>query len=105
MTNKEKQKKFESFAQHLHDKININVVMLDSISRAHFFRSLKKTIRTFDEINSDTQSGAEVLDFQQFQALHGHSADNSRALFTGHVFPKEFTQTKKEESSVGIEEF
>ena len=100
---KEKQKNLTTVLNNRHGKININVVMIDSLSRAHFFRSLKKTVRTFDEINSDTQINAEVLDFQQFQALHGHSQENSHALFTGDVFPLHYTEAMKR--AVGTEKF
>ena len=99
----EKQKKLTRDLENRHGKININVVMIDSVSRAHFFRSLKKTVRTFDEINSDTQTNAEVLDFQQFQALHGHSPENAHALFTGNVFPLNYTTDMK--SAIGTEKF
>ena len=86
-------------------RLNINVVMIDSISRPHFYRSLKRTISTFNEINTDPKNDSEVLDFEQFQALHGHSAENSHAFFSGDVFPKNFTQLMKEEQPVGIKEF
>ena len=99
----QEQKKLTRGFKNRHGKININVVMIDSVSRAHFFRSLKKTVRTFDETNSDTQTNAEVLDFQLFQALHGHSPENAHALFTGNVFPLNYTTDMK--SAVGTEKF
>ena len=100
---KEKQKTLTTAFKHRHEKININVVLFDSVSRAHFFRSLKETVRTFDEINSDTNTDAEVLDFHQFQALHGHTIENTHALFTGDVFPENYTEGMKD--VIGTEKF
>ena len=84
-------------------KININLVMIDSVSRAHFYRSLQKTTKTLSEIN--LMSDTEVLDFEKYQAIHGHSMENSRVLFTGDVFPSNYTEDMKESTGVGIEAF
>jgi len=81
-------------------KININVVLLDSVSRAHFYRSLKETVETFKKIN--TISDTEILDFELFQALHGHTAENIHALFSGFLFPKNYTDDMRESSGIGI---
>lgn len=87
------------------DGVNINIVLFDSIARAHFYRSLKATINTFNEINSDPHSKTEVLDFKLFQALHGHSAENNHGLFTGHVFPSNISDSDREELATGIDYF
>ena len=84
-------------------KININLVMIDSVSRAHFYRSLQKTTKTLSEIN--LMSDTEVLDFEKYQAIHGHSMENSRALYTGEVFPTNYTEKTKKSMGVGIETF
>ncbi|XP_047141759.1 uncharacterized protein LOC124816454 [Hydra vulgaris] len=84
-------------------KININLVMLDSISRPHFYRSLQKTIKTINKINLESDS--EVLDFEMFQAVHGHTLENSRALFTGAPFPTNFTGKMQLNTGVGIKTF
>ena len=83
-------------------KLNINIVLLDSISRAHFHRSLPVVLQTFNEINS-RYSKAEVLDFELFQSVHGHSAENFHAFFTGKLLPENMTATKKEYANVGVE--
>ena len=83
--------------------ININIVMLDSVSRAHFYRSLHKTIATFKTLN--LMDHAEVLDFKLFQALHGHSAENAHGLFNGSVFPMNATNSDRESQPVGIDHF
>ena len=81
------------------NKININIVLLDSLSRSHFYRSLPKTIKMFEQINSDRKTSAEILDFELFQAVHGHTEQNLHALFTGNVFFE--NATKKERESIG----
>ncbi|XP_065663793.1 uncharacterized protein LOC124816454 [Hydra vulgaris] len=84
-------------------KININLVMLDSISRPHFYRSLQKTVKAMNKLNLESDS--EVLDFDMFQAVHGHTLENSRALFTGAPFPTNFTGKMQLNTGVGIKTF
>lgn len=70
--------------------ININVLLIDSIARAHFYRSLPRTIATFKKWRENPNAvPAKVFDFELFQALHGHTAENTQALFTGQLFPVE----------------
>ena len=82
--------------------ININIVLLDSLSRSHFYRSLPLLTDEFDRINLDSMSGGEVLDFTSFQSVHGHSAENAHALFTGKLFPNNITDQERERAYVGI---
>lgn len=82
-------------------KINVNVLWVDSLSRAHFYRTLPTVAETFSQINADKKSGAEVLDFELFQALDGHTGPNSHGLLTGKNFPKEWTKDQKENAEVG----
>lgn len=70
--------------------INVNVLLIDSIARAHFYRSLPRTVATFKKWRESPSSvPAKVFDFELFQALHGHTAENTHALFTGELFPIE----------------
>ncbi|EDO38892.1 predicted protein [Nematostella vectensis] len=73
----------------LRDKglVNVNILLLDSVSRAHFYRSLPKTIELFRswESRSD-RAPARVFDFELFQSVEGHTAENTHALFTGKMF-------------------
>ena len=85
------------------EKVNVNIVLLDSISRAHFYRSLPVVLKTFNDINSDVNSKAEVLDFELFQSVHGHSAENFHTFFTGKLLPKNMTTKEKEQANVGVE--
>lgn len=70
--------------------INVNVLLIDSIARAHFYRSLPRTVAAFKKWRESPSSiPAKVFDFELFQALHGHTAENTHALFTGELFPIE----------------
>jgi len=76
-------------------KININIVLLDSTSRSHFYRSLPKTLQLIEKINSDPTNAAEILDFELFQAVNGHTNQNLYALFTGKRFSENATTAEK----------
>ena len=68
--------------------INVNVLLIDSVARAHFYRSLPRTVATFKKWRESPNTvPAKVFDFELFQALHGHTAENTHALFTGELFP------------------
>ena len=82
-------------------KININIVWMDSVSRAHFYRSLPTVINSFSAINQNKDNDAEVLDFELFQAVEGHTAENAHALLTGEMFPKHWTSKEREAAAVG----
>lgn len=68
--------------------LNVNIILLDSVARAHFYRSLPKTIKRFQSwIEQPSSAPATVLDFELFQAVDGHTAENTHALFTGTFIP------------------
>ena len=79
------------------NKMNINLLFIDSLSRAHFHRSLKKTVSYLGWLNSESNI-AEVLDFEMFQSIHGHTTENILGLMTGKIFPKGITDAVKEKS-------
>ncbi|XP_077983285.1 uncharacterized protein LOC144438130 [Glandiceps talaboti] len=70
-------------AVHTNNYININVFLLDSVSRHHFFRSLPRTIEKFNELNNGNDS--MVLDFELMQSLKGRTYENLLAFFTGQI--------------------
>ena len=86
-------------------KINVNIVLFDSTARSHFFRSLKKTIHYLNEVNTNLNSKAEILDFELFQSTHGHTTENLHALFNGKIFAKTMTDKEKENGQTGFENF
>ena len=49
--------------------INVNVLLLNAVSRRHFYRSLPNTIEAFRSINLNPKSTSNVLDFELYQAL------------------------------------
>jgi len=68
--------------------INVNIILLDSVSRPHFYRSLPKTVETFRKLaEMPNNASASVFDFELFQAVHGHTAHNEHAFFTGQLLP------------------
>ena len=89
---------FKSHREASPEKINVNVVLLDSISRPHFYRSLPKTVKHLREKHYDPDYDAHIFDFELFQSVHGHTHENEHALFSGALFPKNFTKEEKEYS-------
>ncbi|XP_048588300.1 uncharacterized protein LOC5510969 isoform X2 [Nematostella vectensis] len=67
--------------------LNVNVILIDSVARAHFYRSLPETINLFKNWSRSADAPAQVFDFELFQAVEGHTAENTHALFTGKLFP------------------
>ena len=64
---------------------NINMLVLDSVSREHFFRRLPSTAENLQTINRDKNIKASVLDFELFQSIAPRTFPNIRALFSGEV--------------------
>ena len=62
---------------------NINVMVLDSISRAHFQRALPHTAKVLKAINRSSRSGATVLDFKLFQSLAPFTFVNIKSFMSG----------------------
>ena len=89
---------FKSHREASPEKINVNVVLLDSISRPHFYRSLPKTVKHLREKQYDPDYDAHIFDFELFQSVHGHTHENEHALFSGALFPKNLTKEEKEDS-------
>ncbi|XP_070552827.1 uncharacterized protein [Ptychodera flava] len=71
-------------AVHTNKYIDVNVVMLDSISRHHFFRSLPNTVQTMKEINR--RNASTVLDFELLQSLKGRTYENLMTFFAGEIY-------------------
>lgn len=63
--------------------LNLNVVVLSSVSRAHFYRSLPETVSTLRKIVYDNSITASVLDFEFFQSLGSDAVQNLRILLSG----------------------
>ena len=63
--------------------ININVIMMDSISRPHFYRILPRASRALRNILHNPNIKATVMDFELLQSVGQHTFDNLRPFFSG----------------------
>lgn len=76
--------------------LNVNIVLLDSVSRAHFYRSLPKTIELFKRWRNKSRSApAMIFDFELFQAVEGHTKENTHALFNGKLLNLDSSQSSQ----------
>ena len=64
-------------------KININIVVIDSVSRPHFYRSMPKTVEAFRQVVYNDSIPATVLDFELLQSMSQHTTDNCKPLYSG----------------------
>ena len=73
---------------------NINIVLLDSVSRNHFYRMLNKTV----DILRETAQNPEllVLDYEFFQSLAPYTSMNTKALLTGLIGKKDTNENLDE---------
>ncbi|KAM5191535.1 uncharacterized protein ACMZJ9_023124 [Mantella aurantiaca] len=66
--------------------LNVNILLLDSLSRHHFYRSLPKTIQEFRNLNEKHFKAGHVFDFELFQGIKSHTLESLQALFEGIKF-------------------
>lgn len=85
------------------NKININVFLVDSVSRPHFFRSFPKTVSYLEEIKNDSGYPADIFNFELFQAVHGHTNENERALFNGSLYPVHIGGSARNKAPVNLD--
>ncbi|XP_028416001.1 uncharacterized protein LOC114539557 isoform X2 [Dendronephthya gigantea] len=86
-------------------KININIVVIDSVSRPHFYRSMPRTIEAFRQVVYDDSIPATVLDFELLQSISQHTTDNCKPLYSGVTTDtnQQFNSTKRKlGKSLGI---
>ena len=63
--------------------INVNIVVLDSVSRQHFYRSLPRTVSTLRNIVHNDSINATALDFELLQSSAPFTFHNIRAFMSG----------------------
>ena len=63
--------------------INVNIIVLDSISRPHFYRILPRYVQALRDISHDANSKATVLDFELVQSIGQEKFENMRPFFCG----------------------
>ncbi|XP_060594195.1 uncharacterized protein LOC132748595 [Ruditapes philippinarum] len=68
--------------------MNLNFIMIDSVSRVHFFRSLPRSVKALNEITTEHED-AMVLDFELVQGIRSRTFETLQALFSGYVNPYE----------------
>ena len=64
-------------------RININVIMLDSISRPHFHRIMPRAVEALRKIVHDPNIKATALDFELVQSIGQQTFENLRPFFSG----------------------
>lgn len=63
--------------------IDINVIMLDSISRPHFYRIMPRAVEALRKIVQDPKIKATALDFELVQSIGQQTFENLRPFFSG----------------------
>ena len=80
-------------------KLNLNVLLLDSISRAHFYRSFPKTIEYLRAKRDNRKPKSPFLfEFQLFQGIHSNTHETEKGFFTGELYPENYTYSQKAKS-------
>ena len=84
--------------------ININIILIDSVSRPHFYRSLPETVKSLRTINS--HSSSLVLDFELFHAVKQRTFESINALFSGELLEvSEFINSVPVKAAVMFDKF
>ena len=68
---------------HANRKININIVLEDSVSRSHFYRSMPRSVQSLRDIAKDSSFQASVLDFELVQSFASYTLVNTQFLMAG----------------------
>ncbi|CAG5135565.1 unnamed protein product [Candidula unifasciata] len=71
------------------NNFSINIMLIDSVSRQHFFRSLPKTVSVLKEVTSLLDSETTVLDFELVQAVRSRTFESLQVIFSGEIDPSE----------------
>ena len=72
------------------NNINVNVVVLDSVARPHFYRILPRSVAVLRRIAQDPDIKVTALDFELFQSVGQQSFDNLRPFFSGVIKGKRY---------------
>ena len=67
-------------------RFNINIVLEDSLSRAHFYRTLLKTASTFRDIIYNQSIPSTLLEFEKVQGYVPNTYNTLQRLFTGRKY-------------------
>ena len=83
-----------------HKNINFNIIVEDSVSRRHFFRTLSQTASTMRNIIYKKSIPATVLEFEKVQSYDTTTKRNIQRLFSGTKYLR-----PNERDIIGIEDF
>ncbi|KAJ7362121.1 hypothetical protein OS493_013212 [Desmophyllum pertusum] len=64
-------------------KINVNIVLEDSVSRSHFYRYMPRSVQSLRDIYRDSSFQATVLDFELVQSYAAFTLPNVQFLMAG----------------------
>ena len=78
-------KSFEESLNEETNPINLNILVLDSVSRPHFYRSLPETVKSLRDIVQFSSYSATVLDFELLQSSAAYTFHNIRGLMSGKM--------------------
>ena len=67
-------------------RFNINIILEDCLSRAHFYRTLSQTASTFREIIYNQSIPSTLFEFEKVQAYVPHTYGSLQRLFTGQKY-------------------
>ena len=74
----------------------ITIIVLNSVSRSHFYRSLPETLKLFQKINLEPRNHYKVLDFELMNAHYDIASENFRQLFwSGQVSESKFNASSE----------
>ena len=65
--------------------INVNVIVLDSIARPHFYRILPRAVAALRKIAQDPEIKGTALHFELLQSVGERTFDNIRPFFSGVI--------------------
>ena len=65
--------------------INVNVIVLDSVARPHFYRILRRSVAALRKTVQDPKIKATALDFELFQSVGQQTFDNMRPFISGVI--------------------
>ncbi|CAB3984816.1 Sodium potassium calcium exchanger 5 [Paramuricea clavata] len=95
-------------------RFNINIVLEDSLSRAHFYRTLLKTSSTFRDIIYNQSIPSTLLEFEKVQSYASSTYSNLQRLFISQKYwnskthcgyrIKEFLANNTKYCTYGVEE-
>ena len=66
---------------------NINIMLIDSVSHSHFYRSMPKTVRALKSIN--LKGNSQVFSYDLVQGIKDRTYESLQVLFSGQVIKGE----------------